>query len=69
MRLAQFLEGRGQPEMAADVWVNASQAERAISLYVQVRMPMMSLLALAWRPAQCTVRSARCSAHRCRRAP
>lgn len=36
-RLAQYLEGRGQAEMAADVWVNASQAERAISLYAQVR--------------------------------
>lgn len=36
MRLAQYLEGHGQPEMAADVWVAASQAERAISLYTQV---------------------------------
>lgn len=35
-RLAQYLEGRGQAEMAADVWVNASQAERAIDLYAQV---------------------------------
>ncbi len=37
VRLAQYLEGRGQPELAADTWVNASQAERAISLYAQVR--------------------------------
>lgn len=36
MRLGQYLEGRGQPEMAADVWVTTSQAERAISLYIQV---------------------------------
>jgi hypothetical protein len=36
-RLAQYLEGRGQAEMAADVWVNASEAERAIGLYAQVR--------------------------------
>jgi hypothetical protein len=47
-RLAQYLEGRGQPEMAADAWVNAPQAERAISLYVQVRA---STLADAWQRA------------------
>lgn len=37
VRMAQYLEGRGQPEMAADVWAgSAAQAERAISLYAQV---------------------------------
>lgn len=56
MRLAQYLEGRGQPEMAADIWVNASQAERAISLYVQVRMMLvMPPLALSMHCAPVSI--------------
>jgi hypothetical protein len=36
MRLAQYLEGRGQPEAAADMWAQAGQSDKAISLLVQV---------------------------------
>lgn len=61
MRLAQYLGGRGQPEMAADVWVAASQAQRAISLYTQVcRLAPPAAAALPHVDAE----SSHASAHR-----
>lgn len=35
-KLAQYLESRGQQEMAADVWVQVAQVEKAITTYTQV---------------------------------
>lgn len=38
VRIAQYYEQRGESEKAADMWVKAAQPDKAVQLYIQVRL-------------------------------